>query len=369
MTICIPGRGSFASQHGTYVQKRNKNIWRSQSYATLQNELLKKKLLLGGGTVFQFYSGKAFPIFETFTEKNHGTNRKVSWCFCSPFSDLLFFQARFQVSNIQNSPWKSLVQWRFHIEWLYEIIEKYINIIVPYISYPTSFNSMSKKGSTSTMSTCHSLPIQLTGPTSGQRLHSLPQRAKAMGGYWWHGSGSDSAATLLTVTSVCFFWGRKKNKQITKDVFFVERKNSPPSKCGVVDFICLKLQQPRLRALHPPKIATGTLDRIESTDVRWIHPPKWLRWYTPRGRSSSATTSPSVFGFFVGGWCVKGLERLGCLFLGMWLWVCVCVFDIWSTKFINWHLCHCHEGTKSYFHWLPWVEGCSFRWLFWTFEK
>lgn len=71
----------------------------------LQNELLKKtKLFLGGGIDFLFYSGKAFPIFETFTKKNMGQIEKCPDVFCSPFSDLLFFQARFQVSNIQNSP-------------------------------------------------------------------------------------------------------------------------------------------------------------------------------------------------------------------------------------------------------------------------
>lgn len=109
VTNCILGRGSFASQHGTYVQKPNQNIWRSQSYATLQNELLKKKkLFLGGGIVFQFYSGKALPIFETFTKKNMGQIEKCPDVFVRRFLIFSFSKPDFRwatFKTLHENPW------------------------------------------------------------------------------------------------------------------------------------------------------------------------------------------------------------------------------------------------------------------------
>lgn len=171
---------------------------------------------------------------------------------------------------------------------------------------------------------CHpawDLPIQRRR-TSGQRLHSLPQRAKARGGYWWHGSGS-SAATLLTVTSV-FFLGWKKQTN-SEDVFLVERTNSPLRNVG-----SLKIM------FETPTTQTSCMKK----------PPKNCHWNL--GSSSKVTEvihtqrqvqvrhdiAPRCWVFFVGGWCalfvwnVWGVCFLECGFL----FVCVCVFDIWSTN-------------------------------------
>ena len=90
----------------------------------------KKKMFLGGGIVFQFYSGKAFPIFETFTKKNMGQIEKCPDVFVRRFLIFSFSKPEILVSNIQNSPWKSLVQWRFHRMALMKLIQTWRFILL-----------------------------------------------------------------------------------------------------------------------------------------------------------------------------------------------------------------------------------------------